>query len=965
MSAPDRDQPLPGTAHSTDASCPPVVCSRCGRPIASAAPKLGCLVCLLTDGLDGDTVEETPAPAPAGERFGDFALEHDPDGSPRELGHGAMGTTYLARDTVLDRPVALKVINAAATIRSGARARFLREAKAAAALRHPNVAGIFQYGVREADGQPFYAMEFIEGETLEERVRRAGPLPVALALEIATQIARALGAAEARGLVHRDLKPSNVMLANEDAGHAGEPLVKVIDFGLAKTVLAAGSTRPAASQSADGFVGTPAFASPEQFAVTAPDPGRQDASVVGGELDVRSDIFSLGVTLWYLLTGTVPFMGRTLAEIHERQTRHPLPVEQLAKAAVPAPVITLLRSLLAPDPAARPQHARELAAALRDCRQALAAPFRKRRAWVLGGVAAALLGLGAVFLVRRSAVSPAPPAAVEKSIAVLPFTNLGGDPANAFLADGMQDEILTDLARVADLKVISRTSVMAYHDAPRSNVRDIGRDLGVAYVLEGSVAREGSHLRVTAQLIDARTDAHVWAERYDRPVDSLFTIQDEVAGQIAARLQVHLGGGAAGAAGAPPTTDLPAYELYLKATDLYTGYQETRNPRETLEQATRLLDEATRRDPRFYRAYCLLSNVHITLYKRHLDFSPTRLALALDALANAQRLRPDAGETHYAAALLASWKVPRDHAREASELALARERLPNDPLVFWLSGMIANTTGDWEESRRSLERSILLDPRNSAPLYDLGNFYNGFRRYDDQRRIIARSLALHKDPFYWQNELADTFLDERADPGPVLAVFAPMPPGLEPFAGATLARFRTLCMARDFPAAKRVLDGSPALSFTSGDNLTFPRAWFEGLLARYEGNESAARQAFNSARATVLATAPLDPADFASLDLHAQIDAAVGRKAEALREAQGAYELEAKNTYWSARTLVILAQVEAWTGETDAALGHLTEAARRPYGPSYGDLRLMPDWDALRGDPRFEALCRELAPAAK
>ena len=532
-----------------------------------------------------------PDPATASERFGDFEVAQAVDGTARELGRGAMGTTYLARDTVLDRPVALKVINAAAAIRTGARARFLREAKGAAALRHPNVASIFHYGVREADGQPFYAMEFIEGETLEERVRRDGPLPATTALDIAAQIARALGAAEARGLVHRDLKPSNVMLASEDAGHAGELLVKVIDFGLAKTILAARSTNPAASQSADGFVGTPAFASPEQFVGTPPDQGA---------LDVRSDIFSLGVTLWYLLTGTVPFVGRTLAEIHERQTHHPLPVAQLAKAAVPAPVVALLRSLLAPNPAARPQNARELAAALRNCRQKLAAPGMRRASLLVGAAVTVItLALAAVFLLggrtdhpaspMSVAPAPAPLAVPEKSIAVLPFTNLSADPANAFLADGMQDEILTDLARVAALKVISRTSVMTYRDPGRANVREIGRDLAVAYVLEGSVAREGNRIRVTAQLIDTRTDAHVWAERYDRPLDSFFAIEDEVAGQIVARLQVRLGGGAGGAASEPPTTDLPAYELFLKATDLYTGYAVAKDNRESLVEAARLL----------------------------------------------------------------------------------------------------------------------------------------------------------------------------------------------------------------------------------------------------------------------------------------------------------------------------------------------------------------------------------------
>jgi TolB-like protein/Tfp pilus assembly protein PilF len=935
---------------------------------------LGCLTCLLADGLEeGETSDGVaPVAAVAGERFGDFEVARDADGAPHELGHGAMGTTYLARDTVLDRPVALKVIGANVAARPGASGRFLREAKGAAALRHPNVASIFQYGVREADGQPFYAMEFIEGETLEQRVRREGPLPVAFALEIAAQIGRALGAAEARGLVHRDLKPSNVMLTGgEDADHAGEPHVKVIDFGLAKTVLAAGSTNPGASQSADGFVGTPAFASPEQFAHTAADPGRENESVAAGAgaLDVRSDIFSLGVTLWYLFTGQVPFVGRTLAEIHERQTRHPLPVEQLTRAGVPAPVVILLRSLLAPDPAARPQNARELAAALRVCRQKLA--VRRRTFW-LAGAGTVVLALATALVAGEHFRRPNPPASVasaarpaipEKSVAVLPFANLSTDPANAFLADGMQDEILADLALIADLKVISRTSVMAYRDAPRRNVRDISRELGVAYVLEGSVAREGNQVRVTAQLIDARTDAHVWAERYDRPVDSFFAIEDEVAEKIATRLQVRLSADERNAINEPPTTDLAAYGLYLRADDLYNGAEQSKNPRGDLEQAVQLLEEAIRRDPRFYRAFCLLSGVHITLFQANLDRSATRMSLAREALARAQNLRPDAGETHYAAALFASWSDPRDQPREAAELALARVRLPNSVRVFWLAGIIAKVAGDWQEAIRALEHASALDPRDELPLNVLADIYGGLHRYADVRRVADRGLAMGKDPFAWRSLRAGTFLDEWADPGPLLAVFAPVPLGREPSGTAIQNRFDLLCLTRDFAAAERMLAASQIQSLTDGYTATMPRAWFEGFLARYQGNEEGARRAFTAALDTLTATEPESVADATTITIYARLAAVLGRKEEALRKGRLAYEKEARNTFYGPRHLTILAQIEAWTGEPDAALGHLAELVRLPYGPSYGDLRLDPDWDTLRGDPRFEALCRELAPA--
>ena len=438
-----------------------------------------------------------------------------------------------------------------------------------------------------------------------------------------------------------------------------------------------------------------------------------------------------------------------------------------------------------------------------------------------------------------------------------------------------------------------------------------------------------------------------------------------MAEKIATRLQVRLSADERSAIDEPPTHDLPAYELYLRANDLYNGAEESKDPRGDLEQAVRLLEEALRRDPQFHRAFCLLSGVHITLFQANLDRSAARMNLAREALANAQRLRPEAGETHYAAALFASWSDPRDQRREAVELALARARLPNSVRVFWLTGIIAKVAGDWPEAIRALEHASALDPRDELPLNVLADIYGGLHRYADVRRVADRGLAVGKDPFAWRSLRAGTFLDERADPGPSLAVFAPVPPGQEPSGTAIRDRFNLLCLTRDFAGAGRMLAASPVQSLTDGYTATMPRAWFEGFLARYQGDEEGARRAFTAALDTLTATEPESAADPTTLTIYARLAAVLGRKEEALRKGRLAYEKEARNTYYGPRHLVILAQIEAWTGERDAALGHLAELVRLPYGPSYGDLRLDPDWDALRGDARFEALCRELAPAAK
>ena len=318
------------------------VCSKCGEPLNA---KGDCLACLLRTALD-ETGVETKRPALV---FGDFEVEQRPDGFYWELGYGAMGVTYVAVDKMLRRRVALKVIEVPAEVRSSqaVRQRFLREARAAAALRHPNVAAVFHFGASPDDSHCYYAMELVEGETLWARVRRDGPLNAKEALEIAIQITRALMAAAAHGLIHRDLKPGNIMLTTESE-------VKVIDFGLAKAITDVGGEMDLTH---GGFVGTPSFASPEQFG--------------SGPVDSRSDIYSLGATLWFALTGLAPHSGRTIDEIRDRKIRDDLPVAQLIARKVPEPIVQLLRSTLAIDPSKRPASAQELMEALETCHRKL------------------------------------------------------------------------------------------------------------------------------------------------------------------------------------------------------------------------------------------------------------------------------------------------------------------------------------------------------------------------------------------------------------------------------------------------------------------------------------------------------------------------------------------------------------------------------------------------------------------
>lgn len=1006
-----------------DPSLPSSVCRTCGAPLPddprrdSRNPPL-CSGCLGKAGPDGggnpgeaqaevtqadlrttgltsagpDAVAGTALPR----RFAHYevTLEAFDDRSPVELGRGAMGVTYLARDTVLDCPVALKVIDAVlSAAHPEARVRFLREAKAAASLRHPNVATVFHYG--EQEGHCFYAMELVEGETLEARVRRDGPLPAGLAVEVARQVAHALVAAEARGIVHRDLKPANLMVSASQGSGEGDGdgdglLVKVIDFGLAKAIVTAGAGWPgeAVDLTHGGFVGTPAYASPEQFA----DEGKP--------VDLRSDIYSLGVTLWYLLTGKVPFPGRTIGEIHHRQVHRALPLVQLSQARVPAPVVTLLRGMLDADPRKRPQTARELSGQLRHCREQIALlappettptavapggelprPGRHGRLPVIVSVGvlatlAAVAALAFYHLHRPPAPAPGPspaPAAVvipspvvnpEKSVAVLPFENLSDDHANAFFADGVQEEILTNLARVAELKVISRTSVMPYRDAAkRANLPEIARTLGVTHVVLGSVQRAGNKIRVSAQLIDARTDGHRWAERYDRDLADVFALQSEIAERIATSLRARLSPGEKAAIDARPTADLAAYDLYLQARELVAGFQETADWRETLLRAVRRLDEATRRDPSFALAWCLAAQAHDQLYFTGLDSTSLRLALQENAVNTALRLQPDLGEAHLARARLL-YRGSRDYEGARRELAIARAALPNTPEVFSLTCYLERRVGRWPEALANQEKAFSLDPKNPSIINDQTITYDVLRLY--RREIQVLDTAIKELPgsrnyhrlIKAQALLASGLID--AARGELNA----LSPGYDPNGIATYARVCAALYGGRPAEAAETLAAFKGTELPWSNGLITPRAWLEALVARAAGDAAGAQTILRSLREDVALAVRQRPDDPFALALLGQVDAALGRKKEALQAGRRAVEMRPASTdaMDGPGLEASLALICAWSGEADEAMRHLLNLQETPGGPDFGQLRDDPVWAPLRERIDYQAMIAQLDP---
>jgi TolB-like protein/class 3 adenylate cyclase/Flp pilus assembly protein TadD len=551
----------------------------------------------------------------------------------------------------------------------------------------------------------------------------------------------------------------------------------------------------------------------------------------------------------------------------------------------------------------------------------------------------------------------------EKSIAVLPFDNLSDEKQNAHFTDGVQDEILTDLAKVADLKVISRTSVMQYKTGVERNLRNIAKALGVSHVVEGSVQRVGGRVRVSAQLIDAKTDAHVWAEHYDRDIADVFAIQSELAEQIVSQLKAKLSPQEKAAIEQKPTGDLAAHDLYIHAKTLIQTAVFNTPQNESLFEAVKLLNEAIQRDPAFALAYYQLAHAHDLLYFLGADHTPARLAMADEAIQAVARLRPDSGEAHLARAKHFYWGY-LDYDRARAELELAKKSLPNDPLPFLLVGYIDRRQGRWDESTKNIERAIELDPQNANILTQIANSYLHLRRYADAEKALDRAILITpKDPATRAFRAA-VELDWHADPRPFVStikeILAQDPGAAENLSEQLLNA--SLCQ-RDVEGAQRALAKLP-IAGCHRETIPLPRAWCEGLVAQIRGDKAAARAAFTAARDETAKLLREQPNYAEALCVLGMADAVLGNKKDAIREGRRAVELlpVTKDSIGGSLLIQHLALIYAWTGEKDHAFEQLAIAARIPGPLSYGQLRLHPLWDPLRGDPRFEKIVASLAP---
>ena len=588
---------------------------------------------------------------------------------------------------------------------------------------------------------------------------------------------------------------------------------------------------------------------------------------------------------------------------------------------------------------------------------------RTRVRWAEAAIA--LLVLAAViaafvFLLRRPTRSAL--TIPEKSVAVLPFENLSADPENAFFTDGVQDEILNDLAKIADLKVISRTSVMQYKTGGKRNLRQIANELGVAHVIEGSVQRAANRVRVSAQLIDAKSDTHLWVNTYDRPLDDVFAIQSEIAKAIAAQLEAKLSPTEKAAIEQPPTTNLIAYDRYLRAEKLFLLTPDEVSS-ETNRQAIRLLDQAIAHDPTFLLAYCLLSRIHAYLYFTGFDHTPARVVLAQEARDAALRLGPDRGEPHLAAAYVAYWCY-RDYETALTEVDIARRKLPNDTAVFEIAALIARRQGDWEQCKRNLERAVELDPRSVSLLQGAADTYQELRRYPEAAAAWDRALAITPGAVTLRVRRAQVDLESRADTQPMQEVIQSIMTADPGAADAIAERWLYLALCRRDDKEMASALASLPLEVLASWNIAVPRSYYEGLAARARNDATGAETAFTAARVEMGKTVREQPDYPEALCALGMIDAALGRKEDALREGRRAVEVLSitRDAWLGANLLTNLAIIYAWVGEKDLAIKQLEEVVRIPSLLSYGQLRLHPFWDPLRGDARFEKIVASLAP---
>jgi eukaryotic-like serine/threonine-protein kinase len=933
------------------------VCEKCGAKIPDGTARELCPVCLLETGLLADeplggivdfgrnvgvrAADRKKAARPAGVLgdFGDYELLE-------EIGRGGQGVVYRAHQKSLNRTVALKVFGHGPWTTEAHLKRFRREAEAAASLDHPGIVPIYEVG--ERDGQCYFSMKFVEGGQLDEVTKRQ-PIPIRRAVELIAKVARTVHHAHEHGILHRDIKPGNILLDKN-----GEP--HLTDFGLARLVEMESTVTGTLE-----VMGTPSYMAPEQAA------GEHT------KLNRATDVYGLGAVLYQLLTAHPPFAGRTGYEtirlLLDTEPRQP----RLWNPKITRELSTICLKCLEKDPKRRYSSALVLADDLEHWLKH--EPIRAKRSgffthawkWVrrnpaIAAVITLSLALAAAmgWNVWKSELIHRP---VTNGIAVLPFENLGLDPENAYFAEGIHEEILTRLAGISGLKVISRTSTQQYQSKPR-NLAEIAKQLGVAHILEGSVQKAADRVRVNVQLINTQTDSHLWAETYDRKLTDIFGVESEIAKGIAEKLQAKLTGREEQALAVKPTNNPEAYEAYLRgltfqARSLYSG--------DFLTKAIGFYELAVQLDPNFAIAWARLSRVDANLTFDGL----ARGDAAKRALEQAQKLEPDSPETLLALGYYQYWAL-RDYGPAKTTFGRVGKMLPGSSEVPYALALIARREGHWDESIAHFEQALALDPRNVLLLSAAAETHCMVRQFRAALKLYDRALDITpNDPDLMAVKAricqAQGNLQEAAK---LLSEITWQTPSEV----AVATKIYQLQFERNYGEAIRVLQvrlgqfhyGSPFDEATE-------QMWL-ALTQRLAGDTVGAKVTAEQA-GNALEQFYRDQPDSHTRALWLSLTyAVVGEKDSALKAAERATMLlpRGKDAIEGASLEEHLAIIQTIVGERNRAISTLTELLQTPYDGFWhvptpitpALLRLDPFWDPLRSDPAFQKLCEEKQPPA-
>jgi serine/threonine-protein kinase len=854
-----------------------------------------------------------------------------------EIGRGGSATVFLAEDRKHGRQVALKVLHASLGAALGIE-RFQREIATVARLHHPHILPLYDSGT--AAGRLYYTMPYVESGSLRDRLRRAGPLPLDAAIELASEISSALAYAHAVGVIHRDIKPENIMISV--TGHA-----LLTDFGIAHVLDSEGSGNLTDTGLA---VGTPAYMSPEQSSGDEP-------------VDSRSDTYSLASVIYEALTGTPPFTGSTARAIIAKRLLESAPSIRAVRSDVPDVVAAALGRAMARQPDDRFETSAEFAAALEAGLHAPPAPARllplgkAANRWIAGLLILGAVAVAVALALGRRTVSPNPTATPRRMLAVLPFKNLG-QPADQYFADGLTEEITTRLAGLSSLGVISRTSADQYRGTTKS-LKEIGQELGVGYVLEGSVRWERSgngpgQVRVTPQLIQVSDDSHLWADRYDAELTEVFRIQTSIAEQVTSALDVALHPPERAALAPPVTSNAEAYVLYLRGNE-YAGRTWQR---EEVTNALQFYQRAVALDPSFAAAQARLARTHLRMYWHFYDRSNARLQQAKAAADAAMALAPRLPESHIALGYY-YYHGLLDYDRALQEFELARRSQPSNSDLLAAIGYVERRRGRWEESLARFIEALRYDPRSNFRLFDVADDYFSLRKFPEAEHYLDRAIALAPD---WVNPYvykAWLYLVWRGDMQAARSVLRQALTRVEISRVAQAVgagdRVSTSLLTADSNFAS-LLDGVSLSSFRSD---TARYHVLKADAAQFRGQTAARRAHGDSARVAIEATLRSRPDDAKLQAILGLACVHAGRNADAVRAAERAVALLpiALDAVSGPYLQSDLARVYTAVGKPDQAIEVLRGLIKvRSSWVSAAELRADPVWDPLRTHPRFQAL---------